>query len=61
MDCDDMKLYKAMVWKPAEVELGRRTSVLAETLMEAKAKLEEQYGAGTVFNLHNEDDAAVPR
>ncbi len=56
-----MKLYKAMVWKPAEVELGRRTSVLAETLMEAKAKLEEQYGAGTVFNLHNEDDAAVPR
>jgi hypothetical protein len=35
--------------------------LLAENLQEAKEKLEKQYGEGTVFNLHNEEDAERPR
>jgi hypothetical protein len=41
-----MKLYKSMIRKPAEDELCQRASVLAETLKEAKTKLEAEYGGG---------------
>ncbi len=56
-----MKLYRAMVWVANSGRPGRRVSVLAETLEEAKEKLEAEHGVGNVFNLHNEDDAAQPR
>jgi len=58
---DKVKLYKAVIWKHAPDEPGLRVTVLAENLKEAQAKLEEEYGAGNVFDLHNEEDAARPR
>jgi hypothetical protein len=56
-----MRRYKAMIWKPASNLPGRRVSVLATTLEDAKERLEAEYGEGSVFDLHNEDDAAQPR
>jgi hypothetical protein len=55
------KLYKAMIWVDASDKPGQRVSVTAESIAEAKHKLEAQYGAGNVYNLHNEEDAARPR
>ncbi len=56
-----MKLYHAMIWVSDPDVPGQRVSVLAENLGEAKKKLEAEYGEGTVFNLHNPEDAARPR
>jgi hypothetical protein len=50
-----------MSWIRDQDESGQRASVLAETLDEAKEKLEAQFGKGNVFDLHNEEDAAQPR
>lgn len=56
-----MKTYKAMIWKPDSDEPGQRVTVLADSLREAREKLEAEHGEGTVFDLHNQDDAARPR
>jgi hypothetical protein len=56
-----MKTYKAMVWPNGPDEPGRRVSVQANSLEEAREQLEAEYGEGSVFDLHNEDDAARPR
>jgi ribosomal protein L31E len=56
-----VKLYKAIIWKRDSDKPGERVTVDAENLKEAKEKLESQYGEGTVFDLHNEEDAARPR
>jgi hypothetical protein len=40
---------------------GVRVEVLARSLEDAKSQLESVHGTGTVFNLHNEDDANRPR
>ena len=56
-----MKTYKAMIWKIDSDEPGQRVSVVADSLAEARDKLEAEHGEGTVFDLHNEDDAAKPR
>jgi hypothetical protein len=55
-----MKRYVAMIWTD-DAKPGKRVSTDAVNLTEAKKQLERQYGAGTVFDLHNEDDAATPR
>lgn len=55
----NMKLYRAMIW--VRDRPGQRVSVLAGDLKEAKEKLEAEYGAGNVFDLHNENDASQPR
>ncbi len=55
-----MKRYLAMIWTD-DVTPGERVSVDGEDLSAAKQKLEQEYGEGTVFNLHNEDDAKRPR
>jgi len=57
----DVKLYRAMIWVRDSDRPGQRVSVLAESLEQAKKKLEEEYGEGNVFDLHNEEDAARPR
>jgi hypothetical protein len=54
-----MKLYHAMIWIADRP--GQRMSVLAETIKEARKKLEAEYGKGNVFCLYNEEDAAKPR
>lgn len=52
--------YKAMIWEtPSSV--SKRVTVIAESLDNARLKLEEQYGKGSVFNLHNENEASAPR
>ena len=56
-----MKIYKAIIWNDDSDKSGQRVSVLAENLQDAKKRLEEEYGEGHVFNLHNEEDAVRPR
>lgn len=56
-----LKLYKAIIWIRDSDKPGQRVTVVAESLKEAKEKLEAQYGEGNVFDLHNEEDAARPR
>jgi hypothetical protein len=57
-----MKVYRAMIW-PADRrdEPGLRVTVSAESLDEARSKLEALHGQGTVFDLPAEDDATRPR
>lgn len=56
-----VKTYKAMVWREGPNEPGRRVSVVADSLEEARQLLEDEYGKGSVFDLHNEADADRPR
>lgn len=56
-----LKLYKAMVWASGPGTTGTRVTVEAENLVEAQQKLEAQYGEGNVYDLHNEQEASVPR
>jgi hypothetical protein len=42
-----------MIWKTPS-SLGKRVTVIAKSLEEARLKLEKEFGEGTVFNLHNE-------
>ena len=56
MTPEGRRLYRAMIWTNTE-PAGERVTVLATSLAEAKQQLEDKYGEGTVFDLHNEDDA----
>ena len=58
---DSVKVYKAIICIRDTDGPSRRVSVLAKSLEQAREKLEAEYGEGTVFNLHNEADAAQPR
>ena len=53
------KLYKAMI--SIDDQPLRRVEVRAQSLDDAKEKLEAEYGKGTVINLHNPQDAQKPR
>jgi len=55
------KIYEAIVWFPDQNEPGKRVTVLAIDIDEAKAKLDKQYGKGNVFDLHNKDEANKSR
>ena len=57
MESDAKRPYKAMIWFKNSDQPGKRVSVLAGSLDKARELLEEQYGEGTVFDLHNEADA----
>ncbi len=52
--------YHAIVWTK-DVQHGQRVTIWAADLDEARKRLEQQYGQGTVFDLHNEEDANRPR
>ena len=56
-----MKLYKVIVWGPGEGAIGKRIEIMANGPIEAKAKLQSQYGPGHTFSIHNEEDANRPR
>ncbi|WP_426525385.1 hypothetical protein [Bradyrhizobium sp. McL0615] len=56
-----MKTYEAMVWEDNLEKPDRRVTLAAESLDDAKRQLEEKFGKGHVFNLHNEEDAKKPR
>jgi hypothetical protein len=47
--------YVGIIWIGEDP--GIRLAVEAESLAEAKAKVEDQYGKGHVLTLYNEDDA----
>ena len=53
--------YEAMIWTSDPTTPGRRVTIEAHSLDEARGKLEDAHGAGTVFNLHNAEDAERPR
>lgn len=40
---------------------GQRVSIQAVDLKDALRRLEEQFGKGRVFDLHNQEDAEKPR
>jgi hypothetical protein len=56
-----VRVFRAVIWENDSDKPGRRVSVLAETLDDAKKRLEAEYGEGHVFDLHNEEDAARQR
>ena len=49
-----------MIWETPS-SIGKPLTVKAESLDDARRKLEEQFGNGTVFDLHSEIDASMPR
>ncbi|GHH00491.1 hypothetical protein JJE73_33340 [Comamonas sp. JC664] len=53
--------YKAIIWTQDPTRPGQRVSIWATSLEEARKLLEQEHGKGTVFNLHNEEDAQTPR
>lgn len=53
--------YRAVIWTKEAALAGQRVTVLAHSLEEAKKRLEEVHGSGTVFDLHNTEDAGKPR
>ena len=55
-----LREYRAIVSTDPAVP-GHHVTVLAANIGEAMSKLEAQYGKGTIFGLHNEDDARRPR
>ena len=56
-----LKTYHAMIWKSDPNIPGERVTIEAENLKSARKKLEEIYGDGSVYDLHNPEDAARPR
>jgi hypothetical protein len=55
------KIYKALVWAPEPSVSGKRVTVTAETLYQARLKLEEKYGRDSVFDLHTEFDTSTQK
>ena len=53
--------YKAMIWTPDQQVPGKEVEIVADSLDDAKEKLEAEYGKGNVYYLRNEEDAAKPR
>jgi hypothetical protein len=54
------RTYKAMIWETPS-SIGKRVTVTAESLDNARRKLEEEFGKGAVFDLHSEVDASMPK
>ena len=44
---DKMKTYNAMIWEDNPEKPGRRLTLLAESLDDAKRQLEEKFGNGS--------------
>lgn len=57
----NMREYHAIIWLQDPTQPGQRVTVLATSLDDARRRLEKEHGEGTVFNLHNEEDANKPR
>lgn len=53
--------YRAMIWTKDPARPGQRVTVLATSLDDARKRLEEEHGEGTVFDLHTEEEANKPR
>jgi len=55
------RTYEAIIWQKESPAPGVRVNVEAKSLEDARQKLESQHGNGTVFDLHNKEDAATSR
>jgi len=55
------KEYKALIWNEEKSISGKRVLEKSNSIEEAMISLEEKYGKGNVFDLHNEKDANKPR
>jgi hypothetical protein len=47
-----------MIWTSVPSKSGQRVMVLAQSLRDAREKLEAEYGEGSVFDLRLEEDPA---
>jgi hypothetical protein len=56
-----LREWKAMISEVGSDRWLARATVFANSPEEAREKLEAEYGEGTVFLLHNPEDAANPR
>jgi hypothetical protein len=50
--------YKALIWQAESEATGKRVTVMAESLEQARLKLEEKYGHGSIFDLHDETNTS---
>lgn len=46
--------YKALIWQAKSEATGKRVTVIAENIEEARLKLAEKYGQDAIFDLHDE-------
>jgi hypothetical protein len=53
-------IYMALIWAPEPSAAGKHITVIAESLEQARAKLEEKYGRSSVFDLHKYVDTSMP-
>lgn len=51
------KEYQAIIWTKDPTRPGQRVSVCATSLEDARKQLEDEHGEGTVFDLHNQEEA----
>ncbi|WP_175952027.1 hypothetical protein [Burkholderia sp. BCC0405] len=56
-----MKVYDAIIWIDGPDKPGRRVTLVAENLDEAKERLEAEYGKDCEYTLKSEEDAAKRR
>jgi hypothetical protein len=61
MSTQPLRPYQALISKPGSDSIDARAEVMAISLDDARAKLEVEYGAGSVYSLWNEEDASRPR
>lgn len=46
--------YKALIWQVQADATGKRVTVIAESMEQARVKLEEKYGHDAIFDLHGD-------
>lgn len=56
----EQRICEAVIWETPS-SAGKRVTVTAENLDDARLQLEEEFGKGTVFDLHSESHASMPR
>ena len=56
LKANTMRLYRAKICTRDMNRPSQRVSTFAESLSEAKGKLEAEHGKGNVYDLHNEED-----
>jgi hypothetical protein len=56
-----LREYRAIIWRQDPTGPGQRVTVMATNGEDARRRLEREYGEGTVFDLHNPEDAETPR
>jgi hypothetical protein len=61
MSEEKLKLYEGVVWLKGSNEPGQRVSVYAVGPLDAKKKVQEQYGKDIIVSLENKEDSERPR